>query len=67
MRDRADRNHVAVLATHVEVEQVVRVQPKMQFRLDVDLQRQAELVELVDVGRADEVGQGGENIADADA
>ena len=67
MGDRAERNHVAVLAADIEVEQILGIQPEFRIRLDIDLQRQAEFVELVDIGRADIIGERRENVADADA
>ena len=42
------------------------MQPILRIGLDIDLQRQAELVELVDVGRADIVGERREDVADGD-
>ena len=58
------RHHIVVLAAHIEVEQIVGLQAELRIGLRIDLQRETEFVELIDVGRADIGGQGREDVAD---
>ena len=67
MRKGAERNHVAVRAADIEVQEILGLKAELGVRLHVDLQGKAELVELVDIGRTDVVGVGREDVADADA
>ena len=52
LRDRAERDHVALAVAHHQVLDVARRQAELRIRLRIDLEGAAELVELVDVGRA---------------
>ena len=67
MRNRADRHHLVVLAAHIKIEQIVRLQAGPRLGLHIDLQRKPELVELVDVSRSEIGAQCGEDVADRDA
>ncbi len=50
MRHCAERNHLVVLAAHIEVQKVVRLEPELRIGLCVDLEYLTEFVELIDVG-----------------
>ena len=39
MGERADRNHIVVLAAHIEVQEIVRLQAKLRIGLHIDLER----------------------------
>src|SRR6185312_2547226 len=49
----SERDHVAVLVANLWIEDVARVHAKARLRLHVDLEDAAELIELVDVARAE--------------
>jgi hypothetical protein len=58
---------LVVLAAHIQVQQIIRLQPELRIRLHIDLQRQTEFVELVDVGRPQIGCQRREHVPDRDA
>ena len=64
LHQRAQRHHLVVLASHIEILDVVRQQPVFRVRLHVNLERAAELVELIDVARPDIAGERIEYVAD---
>ena len=53
LHKRAERHHLIVLAAHPAMFDVTLLKPVFRIRLHIDLVSAAELVELVDVGRAD--------------
>src|ERR1700730_2911415 len=64
MSQRAERNHLVVLAAHIEIQEIVRLQSKLRVGLHIDLKYLPEFVELIDVGRTQKRGQGREHIPD---
>ncbi len=63
----AERHHLPVAVADVELADAVRLLPERRVGLDEDLEGPAELVELVDEGRAHVGLDGGEHVADGHA
>ena len=47
MRNRADRHHLVVLAAHIKIEQIVRLQAGPRLGLHIDLPLAAKAIEII--------------------
>ena len=63
----AERDHVAVLVAHRQIVDVLEAQPEARIALHVNLEHAPELVELIDVARAEVAAEGGKHLIDGDA